>query len=385
MKYINNVQESTLSSYPLTLEETTIDLTSLMQSFMGVGGNQSNEKHENDAIYKDPIIAELVNALSKVETSENDLKSFKAYLTDKINDKQSELAKAVSGVQYTYNFDFQVYTKNVDEKIVKSDTAELMSNMIARYMLGVSGGNSSGSENTTQTQTSMQGGMFSMMSSSGVWQELLPNKDGGVVNDIIYSQYDKIYGEWPTAYDEVVLIVNEKNEIDDLTLYALGLIGEEEIDAILDAAIKGKEMESSLKSWSYEEVCEREYRTIMPYDCYKEVGATGLYTDWSKTQIGLNTLYGSALKLKVVGIIRPNDKAENHMLKGTIGYTYKLTEHVINSAGQSPVIKAQLENPNMDVLSGLPFKSSTDNLSDEQKDKAFRDYASTLVTTSQKA
>ncbi len=382
--YINNVQESTLSSYPLTLEETSVDLTSLMESFMGVGGNQSSEEHKNDAIYKDPIIAELVNALSKVETNENDLKSFKTYLTNKINDKESQLSKAVSGVQYSYNFDFQVYTENVDKKIVKSDTGELMSNMIARYFLGVAGKDNGETDDST-TSGSTQNGMFSMMASTGVWEELLPNNDGGVVNDIIYSQYDKIYGEWPKAYDEVVLIVNEKNEIDDLTLYALGLIGEEEIDAILDAAIKGEEIEGSLKSWSYKEVCEREYRTIMPYDCYKEVGTTGLYTDWSKTEFGLSSLYSTALKLKVVGIIRPNDKAENHMLNGTIGYTYKLTEHIINNVEQSDVIKAQLENPNMDILTGLPFRSSTDSLTDEQKDTSFREYANTLITPAQKA
>ncbi len=379
--YINNVQESTLSSYPITLEQTSVDLTSLMQSFMGVGNGEKVE-HDNDGIYKDPIIAELVNALSKVETSENDLKSFKSYLEQKISEEDSALNDAISGVQYSYNFDLDIYTENVDGDIVKSDTSELMTDMIARYMLAVNGGsglNSDGGESSGSSST-----MFSMMTSTGMWEELLPAKDGGVINDLVYSQYDKIYGEWPNAYDEIVLVVNENNEIDDLTLYALGLIGEEEIDRILDAAIDGEEIENDGKKWTYEEVCGRTFKTIMAYDRYKEVMAgdtpTGIFADWSLTESGLKILYADALELKVVGVIRPNEQSENHMISGTIGYTYKLTERIINEGKNSPVIKAQLENPNVDVLTGLPFKSSSSNMSEEEKDTAFRDYANSLTS-----
>ncbi len=383
--YINNVQESTLSSYPITLEQTSVDLTSLIESFMGVGSGEK-PTHGNDAVYKDPVIAELVNALSKVETSENDLKSFKEYLEENVNDENSELSSAISGVQYSYDFDLDIYTENVDGTIVKSDTSKLMTDMIARYMLAKSGGNSGTS--TDGNSDNANNPMFSMMSSTGMWQELLPAKDGGVINDLIFSQYDKIYGEWPNAKDEIVLIVNERNEIDDLTLYALGLIGDAEIDKILDAAIDGKEIEDDGKKWRYEEVCGRSFKTIMAYDRYKEVMAggnpTGIYADWGKTDNGLKILYADALKLKVVGIIRPNAKAENHMLTGTIGYTYKLTEHIINEGKNSDVVKAQLDNPNADVLTGLPFKSSTKNLSDSEKDKAFRDYADGMITDESK-
>lgn len=379
--YINNVQESTLSSYPLTLETTSVDLTSLMESFMGVGNGNNNE-HDKDAIYKDPIIAELITALSKVETSENDLKSFKNYLSQELGKEESELSNAISGVQYSYNFKFDIYTENVENKIVKSDTSELMTDMIARYMLGVSGKTQTGAGNSS-INNGMSSPMFSMMSSASLWQELLPAKDGAVINDIIYSQYDKIYGDWPTKYNEVVLVVNEKNEIDDLTLYALGLIGEEEIDKILDAAINGKPLEETVKSWSYKDVCDRIYKTILPYERYEKVG--NVYADVSETELGLKALYQNALELKVVGIIRPNDKAENHMIQGTIGYTYKLTEHVINNGKEADVVKAQIENANTDVLSGLPFMSSTQNLTDQQKDTVFRKYANSLVNDRQKA
>ncbi len=371
--YINHVQETTLSSYPLTIESTSVDLTSLMQSFMGVGG--SGNKHENDAVYKDPIIGELVNALAKTEKSENDLKSFKAYLEQEISKEDSPLNKAISGIRYTYDIEIPIYTQNIDGEIVKSDTAELMSKMVARYMMG--NASDDGFNMGNDTESSSQNGMFSMMmGSGGMWEELLPAKDGGPINDLVYSQYDKIYGEWPTEYNEVVLVVNDKNELDDLTLYALGLISETEIDAILDAAINGEEYSGPDKSWSYKEICDLTFKTIMPYACYREVD--GVFTDISKFSETLQVLYESGLELKVTGIIRPDKESESHMLSGTIGYTYKLTEKIIEDALNSDVVKAQIANPDVDVLTGLPFKSTTGKLDQQQKTTAFKKYVDNL-------
>ena len=369
--YINHVQKTTLSSYPITLESEAIDLTSLMESFMGVGENKV--EHGNDAIYKDPVIYELVNALSKVESSENDLKSFKTYLESEIEKDESELKSAVSGVKYSYDLQFDIYTENVDGEIIKSDTGELMTDMIAQYMMGV--GDASQSSGSSSSQSS---NIFtSMMMSTGMWQELLSELDGSVVNGMIKEQYDLIYGEWPNAYDEVVLVVNERNEIDDLTLYALGLMGKDKIDAILDAAIAGNELPADNTSWSYADVCNRTYTTIMPYDCYQLSSDGKTYIDLRELD-AIEMLYKNGLKLKVAGIIRANPDAENHMLTGAICYTYKLTEHIINSAKNSPIVKAQLENPDFDILTGLPFKSATGNLTQEEKQADFIEYVGKL-------
>lgn len=372
--YINHVQETTLSSYPLTIEEETVDLTSLMQSFMNVGSTATD--HDKDAIYKDPIIAELVGALSKVESNENDLKSFKSYLEGQMADENSKLHNAITGIQYGYNLQFDIYTENIDGEIVKSDTEELMMDMLGRFMLGVSGGDVSSSQGSMMMPSDMNMFGGNMMMSAGMWQELLSAPDGAVINDLIYKQYDLIYGDWPTAYNEVVLVVNEKNEIDDLTLYALGLIGQDEIDAIIDAAIAGEELEQSDKNkWTYKEVCEREYKTILPYDRYVLDGS-GKFADVGDYNISI--LYNTGLDLKVKGIIRENPDAETHMLTGSIGYTYKLTEHIINEAKNSEVVKAQLANPDIDVLTGLPFKATTGKLSDQEKATAFKDYVEQL-------
>jgi putative ABC transport system permease protein len=372
--YINHVQKTTLSSYPITLESQAIDLTSLMESFMGVG--ESKVEHDNDAIYKDPVIYELVNALSEVESSENDLKSFKSYLESEVKKDGSQLQSAVSGIKYTYDLQFDIYTENVDGEIIKSDTQELMQDMIARYMMGVA-------ENGTQSNegsSSDSGGnnMFStMMTGGGMWQELLSELDGSVVNGMIKEQYDLIHGDWPKVYDEVVIVVNDKNEIDDLTLYALGLIGEEKIDAILDAAIEGKELPADNASWSYEDVCGRTYTTIMPYECYQLSGDGKSYVDLRKFD-AIDMLYKNGLKLKVAGIIRENPDAENHMLTGSICYTYKLTEHIINNAKDAAIVKSQIDNPDYDILTGLPFKSATGSLTPEEKQADFIEYVGKL-------
>ncbi|MBQ4098377.1 MAG: ABC transporter ATP-binding protein, partial [Clostridia bacterium] len=376
--YINNVQESTLSSYPVTLEQTSVDLTSLMESFMGAG--EGGEAHDDEAIYKDPIISELVEALSKVETSENDLKGFKAYLEKELEDENSELNKAVSGVSYSYNVALDIYTKNIDGKIVKSDTEELMTEMVTEYMMGVvSGGTSNiGSSNgDSEASSSGFGGM--MMSSRGMWEELLSAKDGGVINPLIKEQYDLIYGDWPTEYNEVVLVVNDKNEIDDLTLYALGLLSESEIDAIIDAAIEGKTLEQKEQKWTYKEICEREYATILPHNFYTKVDGGYIDNRDMGDLFDLNYLYeNNSVKLKVKGIIRENKNSDNHMLKGSIAYTYKFTEYIINEAENSDIVKEQMKNPNVDVFTGKPFKSSSGTLTDEEKKTALLKYIEEL-------
>jgi len=384
--YIDYVQETTLSSYPIVLESTSLDLTSMMESFMGIGGASS--EHDNDAIYKDPIISDLVNALSKVDANENDLKSFKTYLETEMNKEGSSLSNAITGVKYSYDIEFDIYSKNVDGEIIKSDTNELMTDMIAEYMLLTAGkGNSSGN---TGDNSSNQGGngMFSMMMTGGnMWQELLSAKDGAVINDLIYEQYDKIYGEWPTAYDEVVLVINENNELDDLTLYALGLISEEEIDAIIDAAVNGEELPPDNKKWTYQEVCEREFKTILPSDYYDKLPGMDTFIDLRNFPDSLEELYNNhSLKLKVTGVIRPNPDAENHMISGSIGYTYKLTDYVLNKASNSDVVKEQMkaENQNIDVLTGRPFKESTGTLTDAEKKQKFIEYVQNQ-TVSQKA
>ena len=141
-----------------------------------------------------------------------------------------------------------------------------------------------------------------------------------------------VYGSWPTEYNEIVLVLDENNELDDMALYALGLKSEEEIDAIMEAALNQTKLEVETQQWSYEEICDMEFRMILNSDCYTLDEATGLYVDLRDTDAGLKYLYDNGINLKVSGIIRPSEDAVSTMLSGSIGYTSELTEYVIEQS-----------------------------------------------------
>lgn len=371
--YIDTVQEDTLSSYPLTLESQHLDMTSLLRTFMNLA--ESESEHENDAVYPKGMIYEMINALNSLEATENDLKAFKSWLEAQRADENGELGlkDAISGVQYTYDLDMLVYTESVDGVIIRSDTQALLQELLIEYF----GIDMSSMMNMGGMSGSMQS-MSPMSKGAVLWQEMLPGDNGKLVSPLLEKQYDVIYGSWPTEYNEIVLVVDEKNEIDDMVLYALGLKTKEEINALADAAMNGTSIENTAQSWSFEEICDMEFKVILNSDCFTLDENTGLYTDLRDTQTGLKYLYDNGTALKVSGIIRPNENAVSAMLTGTIGYTSELTKYVIEESKDSEAIKAQLADASTDIFTGLPFKENTGNMTEEQKVAEFKDYIASL-------
>lgn len=368
--FIDSVQEETLSSYPLTIEAQSVDISTLLSTFMGKA--HSISEHENDAIYQKAMTYEMMNAMNSLETKENDLKSFKAFIEKERADENSKLAKALSGVQYSYNIDLLIYTKNVDGTIIRSDTQTMTLELMKKYM-----GVDMSSMMEFRDKSSM--GMSSMMSSSmNLWKEILPGDKGKPVNEVVEKQNDLIYGRWPTRYDEIVLFVDENNEIDDMTLYALGLKSEEEIGKLMEASINKTTIDYEIQKWSYEEICGMDFRTILGSDCYTYDDKTGTYVDLRQSEAGLKYLYDNGLKLHVVGIAKPAENAISSSNRGSIGYTSELTKYIIEHASESEAVKAQLANPNTDIFTGLPFKDTEGTVSTEKKAQDFKDYISSL-------
>ena len=233
--YIDAVQEEALSSYPLTIQDVTVDLSSLMETFMGL--SNENQEHELDAVYKKPALYDMINALNSLDVMENDLRAFKQFVDGQLADRESPLYDALSGVQYSYKLPLMVYTKSLDGQIIPSDTQQLMSAMIAEYM---------GADISSAMGAPTGGGMMSNMASSSMamsessmqlWQEMLAGKDGAPVSPVLQNQYDLVYGSWPNSFDEIVLVVDRNNELDDMTLYAMGLLPEADIEKLMSAAI----------------------------------------------------------------------------------------------------------------------------------------------------
>jgi len=379
-QYIDTVQEDALSSYPMTIEEISVDMTTLMQTFMNV--RNSEIEHNKDAVYKKAVIYDMMSAMNNLESNQNDLKSFKSFLEREYHngDEEEGLSQAITGVQYSYDLSLLIFTKNVDGEIIKSDTKALLQELMSEHM-----GENISSLAPMADRSSALSGMDSMrsimgmgMMSMNLWQEMLAGKNGEPVNDVLKKQYDVVYGTWSNGYNEVVLVLDKNNELDDMTLYALGLEEKENVDAIMNAAFKGTELNKNDSVWSYEEICEREFRVILNSDCYSHDEKTGLYTDLSKTEAGLRYLYDNALALKVTGIVRPNENAKSTMLSGSIAYTNDLTKYVIEQSKNSPVIEAQKDSNTIDILNGLPFKDNAGNLSAKEKEKELREYLSEL-------
>ena len=354
--YINRVQEDTLSSYPITIQKETVDISSVITSIMSANNADKTLNHELDAVYANRVMYELMNSLSNTEVQTNNLKAFKKYIESTPGFKEF-----ASAIDYSYAIDFHIFTKDKNGTIIKSDVASLMQEFFAG-------------------SSSQMGGM-SMMAGYDVWQEMLKGSDGEILNDLFYDQYDLLYGTWPKAYNEIVLIVDENNEISDLVLYSLGLKTTEEMKQEIQDSMQGALKDAPAESWSYEEICNMTFKMILSSDFYQKT-ANGTYTDLSQIQAGVEYLYNSdhAIDLKVAGIIRPNDDSVASMMTGSIGYTTALTEYAIDRMAQSDIVKEQLANPDMDIITGLPFKTDDAEVTDDEKVNLVKAYFASLST-----
>ena len=355
--YINRVQEDTLSSYPITIQKETADLSSILTNLMGTNtSDQGGPKHDLDAVYANRVMYELLDTLANIEVQTNNLKAFKQYIESTPGFKEF-----ASAIDYSYALDFHIFTKDKNGEIIKSDISSLMAEL-----MGMDSASSSNSD-------------MGMFASYNIWEEMLKGRDGEIINPLFYDQYDLIHGAWPTAYNEIVLVVDENNEISDVVLYSLGLKTTEEMMKDLAQSGKGELENLPVESWTYEEICSMTFKLILSPDFYQK-NTDGTYSDLSTTPTGIEILYNSdkPIELKVSGIIRPNDDTVASMLKGSIGYTTALTEYAIQRAAESEIVKEQLANPDQDIFIGLPFKTDDEELSSAEKAVLIKEYFASL-------
>ena len=354
--YIDKVQEDTLSSYPVTIQAESYDMSGMMTSLMGVHSEAEENKHENDAVYSSTILYDMMNSMISADKEVNNLKPFKEFL-----ETDPEIGQYISSVQYSYDLDMNLYARDVDDNIVKTDITELLQNAMSLTF----GGDYS-------SYFSTFGQYYSV---ADAWQEMLPGENGELINPLLKSQYDLIYGHWPENYDEVVLVVNKNNEVSDLVLYALGLKSNSALADDMQAFMDQENLNTELESWSYEDICSRVVRYIYPADQYSYDEETGEYVDLADEELGLRTLYNNGMDVKISGIIRQNEDAVSGMMSGSIGYTHALVEHVVNEAKNKDLVKRQLEDTTHDVFTGLPFLDNSDEaFSNSRKTEAAKEY-----------
>ncbi len=353
--YIQKVQEQTLSSYPISIQAQSEDTAALMASLMDIGKSQHEEKEgQDDAVYANAILYDFIHTMNSSTTQTNNLTKLKAYL-----ERETDAKEYLTAVRYTYDLAPSIYTEDEKGKIILSDFSSLMG-----------------------TETAMPAGQSAMYGDTGIWSELLSGEDEPV-NELLLKQYDLLYGSWPQRLDETVLIVNQNNELSDMALYTLGFKDSEQLKTILKAAVSGEDVtDEGASQWSYEQICEKKFKLILPADRYQYREDSGTYTDLTATEAGKEYLYKSddvGVTLKITGIVRVGGDTAS-MQTGGIGYTKLLTDYILETTKNSAVVQAQLSDPNTDVLSGKPFKTQDDETLDEtQKAVRARDYLKKAV------
>ncbi len=364
--YINKVQEDTLSSYPITIQAESTDMTALMASLMGArhseGNSEGGTNPDPDRVYASTVMYDMMDSMLNAEVETNNLEAFKEYL-----DNGGGGIKDMAALHYSYDFGFDIYTQDENGDILKSDVMTLMQDaMSAMY-----GGDYS-------SYFDQMGSMYSAMD---VWEELLPGEDDELVSQQEKNQYELLYGSWPQNHDEVILFVDGNNEISDLMLYALGLMPHDDMEEAMVAMSKGEAVEAPDMSWSYSELCDLTFKLILPSEYYQHDPVTDTYTDMSQTDAGMDFLYNSddtGVRLKVAGVARPVDGG-NGMLSGGIGYTSALTRFAIEATGDTEILKKQLDDPDTDVICNLPFPKEDDvEPTGWEKREAVQEYLPTL-------
>ena len=365
--YITKVQQDTLTSYPITIEAESVDMTSMLTSLMGISDEEdSGAPREEDRVYVSNVMYDMMDSMMNAETVTNNLKAFKEYLEEG-GGGITDLAQ----VYYGYDFKFDIYNKDPDGKVVKSDVMSAMETAMGSLYGG--------------DYTDYFNSMGSMYESFDVWQELLPGEDGQLVSSQVLDQHELLYGHWPEEYNQVILFVDDNNQVSDLMLYALGLVSVDEMNETLAALQAGEEVEVEDQSWSYEELCQTQFKLLLPYERYQYDANTNTYTDLSATQTGLEMLYNSnqtGITLQVVGVARSG--SNGGMMSGSLGYTNALTQYAIDHTADSQLVKDQLANPDTDVITNLPFRQEGDTEpTDQEKAQAIGEYLLTLDAQSQ--
>lgn len=345
--YIDNIQKDTMTSYPISIEAETIDISSIMSSGGPTTGKPSDVNHDLNAIYSNGSGIEMASTMTSSFT-ENNLTEFKKYL----DNPDSEINQYVgeNGIIYSYDTKFGVYTKDSEGTFVNTDGSTLTDkNSSSITMTGIS------------AMSSMPISKISgFSSSSNNFKELLPGKDGASVSDAIKDSYDLLYGDWPTAYDEVILTLDQNNEISATTLYQLGILPSAEYKELMTKIENGEEIKLESKSWKYEDICNQEFYMIPDCDTYISNG-NGTFTSIKDNVNEMEKLLDNAIKLKITGVVRPKEDAKNASITSAIGYTKALTDYIIEYTDNSEVVKAQKESSTINVLNGMEFSPSSDD------------------------
>ena len=345
--YIDKVQEDTLSTYPIQINSETVDMTSMMTTLMEAGEAAEEEEFTDDGkIHSNVMMFDLMDTMMSVDVQENNLAKFIEFIE---NEHGGDFDGYASAVAYGYNTPLTIYsTTSKDE----SGVPEILNPSEMFAMMGPAGASSASNVS-----------MGPMMSTNlAVWQEMIDNRD------LMDQQYDIVAGEWPDEWNEVVLVVDEKNEINDVYLYALGFKDSAELKEMMKASMNGEKFNAESESWTYDEIIGHEFALVLPFELYRS--SSGGWEYMGEDPVFMSNAVRDAEKIRISAIIKPDEEAVATSITGAVGYLPELSEHIRQITEESMIVQAQLANPAVDVLSGLEFETddnTPDRLTAEEK------------------
>lgn len=338
--YISSVEKETLSSYPITIQDNSMDMSVMMQTMMGM--NAESKEHADDKIYSKQMINDIMETMSD-QMDKNNLAAFKEYL-----DNDSAFKEHTKAIEYGYNLKLNVFNEHGKNGLVQVSPNQVMEKL--------------GFGNMAQMQESFMGAQAS--SNNEVWNKLPENKT------LREEEYTLLKGNWPKNYNEVVLAVDGDSEITDYALYSLGLLNQDDLSDNFEALQNGKEIKKDEQvSYTIDELLDMEFKLVLNSDLYKKIN--GIWIDMSDDEAYVENAVKNGETMKVVGIIQPKEKALSKNEMGGIYYTNALEKHVVEEVEKSDIVKEQKENKDTNVFTGTAFskneKFSLSSLSDEQK------------------
>ncbi|EWM53759.1 ABC transporter ATP-binding protein/permease [Ruminococcus flavefaciens] len=343
-EYIDDIQEETLSSYPLEIMRENTDTTGMLNALMNNKQEYDKRVFKDDTVYANTQVYDMFNSFNASAKQINNMKDFKTFV-----DSDSVIKEKASAVGYRYDVKMPVFTEAPSGEIIKVDFMDMYSKAM-------------GMSDSDMMAASMNNPMADMeMQAFGlnIMEEMLAGENGEPVSDIVKEQYEVVNGRWPENYDEVVVVLTRNNELPDIMVYPMGLKDKEGFNEKLKAVMSNQEINDYGKTeWSLDEITEKKFKMILPCEYYQKNLTGKGFNDISATETGLDYLFDSddiGTDIKIVGFIRPTEDVKAPMLKGYIGYTSQLTQYVIDKTNNSDIVKSQLDDKENDVITGTKF------------------------------
>lgn len=356
-RYIENIQRDTMTSYPLSIQAKSFDVGDLMATNADAADESTSKepsKH-NDGVYADDSAIKKTSNLTSSIT-ENNLSAFKKYLDDPKNDIHRYVGS--NGIQYSYDARFSVYSKDPKGVLVSADGVDIGADhdqAATSKLTNLSTGQSL--ESLQSTQMSMLTGKSSNQNEKpNSFNEIMPSaKDETRISSVVHDNYKVLSGSWPKSKDQVVLVLDHNNQVPIATLYGLGLLPESDYNSMMGELNSGRKVDPKIGKIDFKTVMDHELSLVPAYDLYQK-GADGNYDFVGDDGSQVSHLADAAMKLKVVGIVKPVDSAKTLPLPAGVGYTRMLMDSLIEGASKSPVVTGQEADPSHNVLNGLSFK-----------------------------